>query len=428
MVMELRRTRADVQRRATRALARTARAAAGSLLTRYLAAVLVLLAGVMLLAPAPRDLPAPAVWDYQHEQVDVSGGGLLNGYATTLIGATAATARTAVERQRDLHRFSLLEATAGPPAARGVTTLADRGRLALEGATVAALIALVGYGVFGNPRRRVWMAAIGLLLGGTLLVTHPAAVLRAAAVPGEAVETASVRALTLTDPTRAPRAVSTAAAQQEIASEYWAQFVGGPLARMTTGSRTLADAPAAEKPAVLAFLAERISAVNDWAVGERGAERAVIATLALAYALPFALATWALSMLATAAQTLLVLLLLAGLAAIPAAVEPTWRARVKRLWLIPLAGSCGALAAASLLGLGTLRLATVIHGGDEYLGMLLGGAILPVAALALTTRYLVRRWRSRRTRKPPTPKPRRGAKPARSPEPAGSPDALGGVA
>ena len=67
-------------------------------------------------------------------------------------------------------------------------------------------------------------------------------------------------------------------------------FVGEPLSRLQTGTTVLATAPPAGKAGVLGMLRARVTAVGDWAVGRRGPERAVIATLALAYVLPFALA------------------------------------------------------------------------------------------------------------------------------------------
>lgn len=433
MAIQPRRTRGDLQRRASALLAATIRRALTSLLARYLAATLGILALVLALAPTPRGVPTPEVWDYQRDHTALHGGGILNAYARTTLSLTTVTARTAIERQRDLHRYSLLDAHIGQPAARAVALLRTNWQLALEVTTAVALVALVIYRAAHTPHTRSWLAAILLLLTTTVLLTHPHTLSRAAAAPGRAVQTLSVAALTLTDPTRTPTAPGVTDTTHQIAHDYWTAFVADPVSRLQTGTPVLADAPPDTKPAARSFLAERISAVNDWALGRNGPERAVIATFALAYALPFALAVWALSMLATAAQALLWLLLLAGAAAAPLAVDPRWRPGVIRLWLKPLGGTAAVLAVATLTSLGTLRAATLINLGDEYLGMLLAGAILPAAAAALTIRRLLRRWRHR-TPKPPTRKPLQpqpaGGQPSQpgQQQQNGRPEPLGGVA
>ena len=103
-----------------------------------------------------------------------------------------------------------------------------------------------------------------------------------------------------------------AVVQRTVAGRYWTAFVGEPLSRLQTGTTVLATAPPAAKPGVLGSLRARVTAVGDWAVGRRGPERAVIASLALAYVLPFALALVALAAAASCAQTLVWLLALAG--------------------------------------------------------------------------------------------------------------------
>lgn len=445
MAIQPRRTRGQLQRRARVTLQLAARRAVTSLLARYLAAVTILLAAVLAIAPTPRDLPTPAVWDYQRERVALDGGGLLNSYARASVQVTTFTARTAIERQRDLHRFSLLETTAGQPAARAIATFRTHWQLALEAATTLALVGLVVWRALATPKRRLWLAGILLLLTTTVLVTHPHTTLRAAAVPGAAIQTLSVKLLTLTDPTGAPVAPSVTDAQHQIAADYWRAFVGDPLSRLQTGTGVLAAAPAGAKPGVLAFLAEHLTAVNDWALGRHGLERAVIATFALVYALPFALVVWALSMLATVAQALLWLLLVVALAVVPLAVEPRWRPAIRRLWLLPLGGSAAVLATATLASLGTLRLAALVRLGDQYVGMLLAGAVLPAAVLFLIGRRLLARWRTHQHRRRTTPTskpPTRTPTTRQHPDPAhastgttgtqapgaGQPKPLGGVA
>jgi hypothetical protein len=144
---------------------------------------------------------------------------------------------------------------------------------------------------------------------------------------------------------------------------------------------------------VLGSLRARVTAVGDWAIGRRGPERAVIATLALAYVLPFALALVALAMLASCAQALVWLLALAGPLVAPLAVDPRRRRAVLRWWLVPLAAALALLAATALAALVVIRVAELTHAADAYLGMLLAGSAVPLLAAALAIRHLLTRRR-----------------------------------
>src|SRR4029450_1402506 len=138
--------------------------------------------------------------------------------------------------------------------------------------------------------------------------------------------------------------------QRRLLTGYWRSFVAHPLSRMQTGTTVLGDAPPARKANVLDALRKNVSAVNDWAVGRRGPERAFIATSALGYVLPCAVALGALAMVAACAQTLLFLLCLGGLFALPLAMAGRRQRRaLVRLWLAPLLGSLAGVAAASPL-------------------------------------------------------------------------------
>jgi hypothetical protein len=147
----------------------------------------------------------------------------------------------------------------------------------------------------------------------------------------------------------------------------------------------------------------------------------VIATLALAYAVPFALALVALAMLASCAQALVWLLVLAGPLAAPLAVDPARRRAVLRWWLVPLAAALALLAAATLAALAVIRVAELTHAADAYLGMLLAGSTAPVLAAALALR---RYWPRRHRRRPPRPR----ALPARQTATAASSFAVRGGA
>ena len=162
---------------------------------------------------------------------------------------------------------------------------------------------------------------------------------------------------------------------------------------------------------MLGSLRARVTAVGDWAVGRRGPERAVIASLALAYVLPFALALVALAMLASCAQTLVWLLALAGPLVAPLAVDPRRRRAVLRWWLIPLTAAVALLAATALAALVVIRVAELTHAADAYLGMLLAGSTAPLLAAALAIRRLP----------PPPPRPRALPTPSQR-QPASPPD------
>ena len=164
--------------------------------------------------------------------------------------------------------------------------------------------------------------------------------------------------------------------QRTVAGRYWTAFVGQPLSRLQTGTTVLATAPPEAKPGVLGSLRARVTAVGDWAIGRRGPERAVIATLALAYVLPFALALVALAMLASCAQPW------CGCSPWPAPGRPAGRRpppppRRAALVAGPLAAALALLTATALAALAVIRAAELTHAADAYLGMLLAGSAAP---------------------------------------------------
>jgi hypothetical protein len=525
-----------------------------SVLARYLMIAAVLLAVTFAAVPARPSVPPPAVWDYQRETVDLQGSGPATAYARWALRATAWAARTSIERQRDVFRYSALETRLGEPAAAAIAGFRQANRLPLQGTTVVALAALVFYGLLrrreptrpGKPStrmltarlrretragtaarggatagtaatsatipdagtvkpsrkaisgkavsggaaggkagtgdrkgakpsgasasaskagakaasakatgksragtragdgtaagvatgtrraaaatggsgrsrrsaagaasdvsgskdadtkalgadalaapaawqapRNLWVIAVLLLLAGTLAVTKPQTVLVTAGAPGDTIQASSALVLGLADPTRQPTARGSEPTQRELSARYWIDFVGAPLSRLQTGSRVLADAPPERKSGLLGALTSQIDVVRAWAAGARGLERIVIATFSLLYVLPFALLLWVFAMVAAIAQALLLLLGLAGLAAVPLSIEPRWRGMIRRWWLLPFLGTAALLAVASLASLGALRLAAVIRGADEYIGMLLAGSLLPALAVALIVR------------------------------------------
>jgi hypothetical protein len=369
------------------------------ILAAYLAAAFVLLAVVFALRPAHGQAPPAPAWDYQRETVALEGGGTLNAYARWAVRTTASVTRGSIERQRDVHRLSPLDYLTGQRAASALAGWRERHRLPLEGATLAAVCALAAWGTLRRRPGRVWLAALLMLVGLTLLVTRPQTATTMAAEAGTEVPNLLLRAAATADPSESvatagpPAAAPSAAAvvQRTVAARYWTAFVGEPLSRLQTGTTVLATAPPAGKAGVLRALRARVTAVGDWAVGRRGPERAVIATLALAYVLPFALALVALAMLASCAQTLVWLLALAGPLAAPLAVDPRHRRAVLRWWLVPLAAALALLAGTAIASLAVIRVAELTHAADAYLGMLLAGSTAPLLAAVLAVRRLLRR-------------------------------------
>jgi hypothetical protein len=413
--MTIRRGRPPARTRANRPSPGTAR-----VLAAYLAAAFVLLAVVFALRPHQGPAPAAPTWDYQRERVELEGGGALNAYARWAVGTTAFLTRGSIERQRDVHRLSPLDFLAGEAAARDLAAWRERHRLPLEGATLAAVCALAAWGTLRRRPGRLWLVALLALVGLTLLVTRPQSATALAARAGTALPNLVQRAAATADPsasvatTATPGRTGAEGVQRTVAGRYWTAFVGEPLSRLQTGTTVLATAPPEAKPGVLGSLRARVTAVGDWAIGRRGPERAVIATLALAYVLPFALALVALAMLASCAQALVWLLALAGPLVAPLAIDPRRRRAVLRWWLVPLAAALALLAATALAALAVIRVAELTHAADAYLGMLVAGSAAPLLAAVLAIRHLLtRRRRPAHPRAlPSTRSPRQPTRPA----------------
>ena len=372
-----------------------------TLLFRYLAVGFILLATVVVASPGAPAAGADAEpWDYQREQVDLEGRGVLNAYARTAVRATAWLAKSSIERQRDVLRLSLFDALVGAGAARSVGGWRARNADLLEAATKAALLGLIAYGVVRRPAWRNLTVAALLLLVATVVLTRPQGTVEAAARPGTLVPATMLSVVTLVAPERATGGGRGAEpTQRRLLTRYWTSYVAHPLSRLQTGTAVLAEAPPDRKAGVLAALRKNVATVNDWAVGHRGPERAFIATSALGYVLPFALGLGALAMVAACAQTVLFLLCLGGLFALPLAVAGRRQRRaLVRFWLAPLLGSVAVLAAASLLSFVVVRAAETLHASDEYVGLLLAGSTWPALAA-----LLIGRWLSRRRQRPGLP-------------------------
>jgi len=370
-----------------------------SILVRYLVLAVVLLGVVAIANPhRPNDPTAPssAPWEYQRETIDVQGHGILNLYSRQLMHGTAWLAKASIERQRDVYRLNLFDFLVGTRTAASVTSWRADHRLVLEGATEIVVVALIAYGVMLRPSRRTWALALLLVLASTVLITKPQATARAAAVPGVAIPNMMLDVVGTAAPSKRLKATSSPQqALQALSTQYWTSFVANPLSRVQTGSGVLTDAAPGKKAGALDALRRSISSVNDWTIGRHGPERAFITTSALGYVLPFAVALGVLAMLATCAQALLFVLCLAGLLALPFAVEgPRRRGALVRYWLLPVLACVVLLALTSLGSFAVMRLAEALHRSDEYVGLLLAGSIWPVATAALLVRRAYRRRRA----------------------------------
>jgi hypothetical protein len=368
-----------------------------TVLFRYLAVAFVLLALVIVTHPQDGDgaVGRAKPWDYQQEQVDVHGRGVLNAFARTTVRATAWLARASIERQRDVFRVNLFDFLVGAGAAQAVGAWRAANAAGLVAVTQLAMVGLVVYGVLLRPARRTWLVAALLLLAVSVVVTRPQATVRLAAAPSLAVPDAMVQLTGRALPGGGLEGASGPEdAQRRLLGRYWTSFVANPLSRMQTGTSVLATAPPGKKPGVLDGLRENISAVNDWALGRHGPERVFIATSALAYVLPFAVALGVLAMVAACAQTLLFLLCLAGLAVLPFAVAGRrQRGALIRYWVLPLVGAAAVLALASLGSFAVVRAANALHASDEYVGVLLAGSTWPLLVGFLVWRRAARRRR-----------------------------------
>ena len=421
--MTIRRSRPPARPRSVRRRPGTA-----TVLAAYLVATFLLLATLFALRPHQGPAPAAPTWDYQRETVALEGGGGMNAYARWAVRSTAWLARGSIERQRDVHRLSPLDFLAGEAAARSLAGWRVHHRLPLQGATLAAVCALAAWGTLRRRPGRVWLVALLMLVGLTVLMTRPQTATRLAAKAGTEVPNLILRTGATADPSGSVAAAASSGpagdprasgvgpgaegVQRTVASRYWTAFVAEPLSRLQTGTTVLAGAPPASKPGVLGFLSARVAAVGDWAVGRRGPERAVIATLALAYVLPFALLLVALAMLASCAQALVWLLALAGPLVAPLAVDPRRRRALLRWWLLPLIAALALLAGSALAALVVIRVAELTHAADAYLGMLLAGSTAPLLAAVLAIRRLAARRPSR-----PRAVPRRPSRqPSRRPK------------
>jgi hypothetical protein len=367
-----------------------------TLLFRYLAVGFILLATVVVANPGVPDAAAdPDPWDYQREQVDVEGRGVLNAYARTAVRSTAWLAKSSIERQRDMLRLSLFDVLVGGGAAQSVGGWRVRNAELLEAGTKTALLGLIAWGVVRRPAWRNLTVAALLLLVATVVVTRPATTVDWAARPGVVVPNAMLGVVSRVAPDGAAgRPQEGEPTQRRLLTRYWKSYVAHPLSRMQTGTAVLADAPPGKKAGVLESLRKNVSAVNDWAVGHKGPERAFIATSALGYVLPFAVGLGVLAMVAACAQTLLFLLCLGGVFALPLAVAGRRQRRaLVRFLLAPLLGSVALLAGASLLSFVVVRAAETLHASDEYVGLLLAGSTWPALAAFLIGRWLTRRRR-----------------------------------
>jgi hypothetical protein len=362
---------------------------------RYLLAGVVLLGLVLVVDPHdPERAPAPTStpWQYQRETLTLEGGGVLNGYARAAVSTTAWLTKGSIERARDVNRLNLLDFLVGEPAARRLGGWRADNGVAIEWITRLAVLVLAVYGMLMRPSGRGWVLAILMVLSAVLLLTKPQTTVRLASAASTGVPRLTTTVFANLDPSEPPKLSRSADdAQRELAADYWRSFVANPLSRVQTGTAVLAGAEPERKGGVLDSLRRNVGSVNAWAIGDRGVERAFIATTALLYVLPFALLTASLSMVASSAQAVLFVLCLAGLVTIPLAVDRRRRPAVFCYWALPLAASAAVLAAATLVSLVVMRTGAALHAADEYVGALLAGSTWPVIAVIALRKRMRRR-------------------------------------
>ena len=373
-----------------------------TLLFRYLAVGFILLATVVVANPGAPDAAAdPDPWDYQREQVDVQGRGALNAYGRTAIRATAWLAKSSIERQRDMLRLGLFDVLVGAGAADSIGGWRSRYAPMLEAATKAALLGLIAWGVVRRPAWRHLTVAALLLLVATAVVTRPYTTVELAARPGVVVPNAMLAVVSRWRPT-VPSATGVTPSRP---SGGCSPATGSPTSPTPCpGCRRARRAgrrhPGQEAGRAGVAAQERVGGQR---LGRRapGPERAFIATSALGYVLPFAVGLGALAMVAACAQTLLFVLCLGGLFALPlAAAGRRQRRLLVRFLVAPLLGSVAVLAGASLLSFVLVRAAETLHASDEYVGLLLAGSTWPALAA-----FLIGRWLTRRRQGPGLPPP-----------------------
>ena len=290
-------------------------------------------------------------------------------------------------------RLSLFDVLIEPGAARSLGGWRVEHAELLEAGTKAALLGLIAYGVVRRPAWRHLTVAALLLLVATLVVTRPQTTVEAAHRPGLLVPNAMLGVVTHVAPDGAAGdQLGAEPTQRRLLTRYWKSYVAHPVAHADRHGRA-GRRPARPQGGRAGGLRRNVSAVNDWAVGRRGPERAFIATSALGYVMPFAVGLGALAMVAACAQT--VLFLLSGrVFALPLAVAGRRRRRaLVRFWLAPLLGTIAVLAGASLLSFMVVQAAETLHASDEYVGLLLAGSTWPALAAVLIGRWLTRRRR-----------------------------------
>jgi len=347
-------------------------------------------------APVPADAGLP-------------GAGWLNAASRALLHATGWLARQALDRQAELLQPGAPERL----ALQGAGALAGRvgaARPGLQALATFGVAVLVAYGALaGAAVRRCLRAGVAVLLLSAVL-THPLTAVRLAGLPGRATAAATVVALAQLQPSA--RGLPPAAAQRHLGDRYRSALVDRPGSRLQSGGTVLADAPAAERPRLLSALRRQVPSVDAWARGDRRVARLAVALLSLGSALPLSLAVALPAMGAAVGQTLLLLLLLAGPAALLLGWDRRWRPLVARVWLLPGLAAAGLVTA----GTGASALAALAAAALGPLAETLGALLATAAGLALTG-LVAWSWR-RRPARDGRPSRRRGAGGDAAPAPA----------
>jgi hypothetical protein len=375
----------------------------------YLAGTFVLLALVLLLAPAPQPSEqagrAPA---HRVEVVQVDGSGLNTLVRLGLRGAAWSTAH-AIDRQHALLAPSPLTSRVLAPLASQWSVWREAQARPLMLLVIAAVGMLALHGMLTQPTHRGWLLVIALLVTWSMAACYPRHLLHVAELPGQAT---SRLAVALVGPTVGPTVGTTvgttvdpdqpggdapAAAQRQLGDRWWRAYVTDPLSRAQTGSTILTQVPPEQRAGLFASLRQHVRAVRERALGRDSGERALIGLLSLASALVFAALVTVWSMAAWTAQSLLLLLVLAMVLLFPLLVgrRQVWRL-LPWFWLAPALGALGLTALGTLGSVLAAQVAVWLANAGDGLLRLAGGPIFALAVVLLAVCWPLRRARRAR--------------------------------
>lgn len=390
-------------------------------LARLLLGTLLLVSVVLLATPTPAE-PQPG-YRIEVTRAHTPDAPLPEQLAARTVQVTAWAAGQANDRQADLLQTSPVDTRLFTPASRWLGNLISTHRLLVLIVLGLITAGLVFYGVYRRPAHRWWLTTVLLLLISSGMVNFPQATLTAANTPGLAV-TRQVANWAHTGLFN-PDARQAATVQADLAERFWTGFVTGTHSRLQTQSNILTHTPAANRDDVVAFLHRQ--GVQP-ASGQTGA---VISASGLLSAAPFALGIAGASVLGSTAQTLLLLLTVSGLLAVPGLLS-TGRLRVLLTWwMVPATLAMLLAAVAAFASLGLTALAVAAASTWETISSVIAGSVLALltlgtlVAVGWRVRRRVRAWIRGRRERPARPMLHRARSDRNDTQPQAAVDAAG---